>query len=318
MKRLAMAVLVGILSSAALCAYAIGQTEAPVSPNTVQDLLIKSEVETAVSMLQAIQAKHRQGEMTLKKAKELGAELLRELRYGADGYFWADTTEGVNVVLYSRKDVEGRKRLDDRDVNGKYYIKEFIAKAIAGGGYVEYWFPKKGQTTAQPKRSYVLLFEPFGWVVGSGYYCPVAADEAKSSALSRALAQVKLFAGLTDTERDALRSAAALRHVKAGERIIEQETTLDRMFIILDGQAEVRVNGKHIVTLSGQSLVGELEFLDALPASADVLVLQETDVIEINHAALTGLMEKQPRLGYVLMTEFAEIEAQRLRAMNMK
>ena len=68
-----------------------------------QDLLIKSEVETAVSMLQAIYTKHQQGAMTLEKAKELGADLLRELRYGTDGYFWADTLEGVNVVLYGRK-----------------------------------------------------------------------------------------------------------------------------------------------------------------------------------------------------------------------
>jgi len=47
-----------------------------------QDLLIKSEVETAVSMLQAIFTKYQQGEMTLEEAKKLGADLLRELRYG--------------------------------------------------------------------------------------------------------------------------------------------------------------------------------------------------------------------------------------------
>jgi len=135
-----------------------------------QDVLIKSQVETAVSMLQAIYAKQQKGAMTLDKARELGADLLRELRYGTDGYFWVDTTEGVNVVLYGRKDVEGRNRLEDKDSRGTSYIKEFLAKAKAGGGYVNYWFTKKGQTTELPKRSYVLLFEPFGWVIGTGYY----------------------------------------------------------------------------------------------------------------------------------------------------
>lgn len=138
--------------------------------NKCQDSLIKSHVEMAVSMLQAIFTKHQKGEMTLEQAKMLGADLLRELRYGADGYFWADTTEGVNVVLYGRKDVEGRNRLDDRDQKGTFYIKEFLTKGQAGGGYVEYWFPKMGKTVPQAKRSYVLLFKPFGWVVGSGYY----------------------------------------------------------------------------------------------------------------------------------------------------
>ena len=169
MKRGIVKVLAGLLSSAVVCLSAPAEAEKPANA-AAQDLLIKSEVETAVSMLQAISAKQQKGEMTLEKAKELGADLLRELKYGTEGYFWADTTEGVNVALYGRKDVEGRNRLEDKDANGVFYVKEFLAKAKTGGGYVEYSFTKKGEKTALPKRSYVLAFEPFGWVVGSGYY----------------------------------------------------------------------------------------------------------------------------------------------------
>jgi len=134
------------------------------------DLLIKSEVETAVSMLKAIDARRLTGDINLDEAKETGAFLLRELRYGEDGYFWADTKEGVNVVLYGRKDVEGRNRLEDKDPNGIYYVKEFIKLGEAGGEYLDYSFTKLGEPEPQTKRSYVMLFEPFGWVVGSGYY----------------------------------------------------------------------------------------------------------------------------------------------------
>ncbi len=116
-----------------------------------EDLLIKSEVETAISMLQAVHNKQARGEMDAGQAKKLGADLLRELRYGTDGYFWADTTEGVNVVLYGRKDVEGRSRLEDRDSNGTFYIKEMIAKAKAGGGYADYLFPKMGEAAPRKK-----------------------------------------------------------------------------------------------------------------------------------------------------------------------
>ena len=169
MKRILMTACVVLLGAAVFCVSAFAQMERP-DNSTAQDLLVKSQVETAVSMLQAIFTKHQQGAMTLQKAKELGADLLRELKYGTDGYFWADTTKGVNVVLYGRKDVEGRNRLKDKDQNGKFYVKEFMAKGKAGGGYVDYFFSKKGEATVQPKRSYVLLFKPFGWVVGSGYY----------------------------------------------------------------------------------------------------------------------------------------------------
>ena len=141
---------------------------------SAQDLLIKSEVETAISMLQTISSKQQRGELTLEQAKQLGADLLRGLRYGKDGYFWADTTEGVNVVLYGRKDVEGKNRLASKDVKGTPFVSDFIAKAKSGGGFVSYWFPKLNQTTPLPKRSYVQLFTPFGWVVGTGYYLPTA------------------------------------------------------------------------------------------------------------------------------------------------
>ncbi len=169
MNKLLMTALLVLLGLTAVCVTTFAENNRPAN-SAAQDLLIKSEVETAVSMLQGIYAMHQKGEMTLVKAKMLGADLLRNLTYGEDGYFWADTAEGVNVVLYGRKDVELRNRLEDKDAKGTFYVKEFLAKGKAGGGFVEYWFPKKGETVPQPKRSYVLLFKPFGWVVGSGYY----------------------------------------------------------------------------------------------------------------------------------------------------
>ena len=61
-----------------------------------------------------------------------------------------------------------------------------------------------------------------------------------------------------------------------------------------------------------------VEFLDGLSASADVVLKNETHLIELDYKALTALMEKQPRLGYVIMGELARIEARRLRNMNPK
>lgn len=151
-----------------LCLAGLAQAAEP--DQASQDALIKSQVETAVSMLDALYAKHQAGEMSLGAAKELGADLLRQLRYGPEGYFWADTLEGVNVVLYGRADVEGKNRIDAQDVKGGYFVQDLQAAALAGGGYVEYWFPKKGESQARPKRSYGLLCKPFGWVVGTGYY----------------------------------------------------------------------------------------------------------------------------------------------------
>lgn len=136
--------------------------------------------------------------------------------------------------------------------------------------------------------------------------------------LPKAIAAVKLFANLTQEERQEIESAAMLRHARAGERIIEQGKRSGRMFITLGGRADIRLDGRHLKTISGQSLFGEIEFLDGLPASADVTLLEETDLIELPHDKLNALMEKSPHLGYAIIREIAGIEAQRLRHSNRK
>jgi methyl-accepting chemotaxis protein len=167
MKRILVVMFLVFLGTTTLIPTAFSQQKAEKSP---WDLVIKSEIETAMSMLQTVYTKHQKGEMTLEQAKKHGADLLRGLRYGPGLYFWADTTEGVNVVLYGQKNVEGTNRLQYKDSKGKLLVRDLIVKAKAGGGYEDYWFPKEGQQAPLPKRGYVQLFEPFGWVVGTGYY----------------------------------------------------------------------------------------------------------------------------------------------------
>jgi methyl-accepting chemotaxis protein len=74
------------------------------------------------------------------------------------------------VVLLGR-DAEGKNRYNAVDNKNNAFVKDFIKNGSApGGGYTDYWFVKKDGGEPMPKRSYTLLFEPFGWVVGTGNY----------------------------------------------------------------------------------------------------------------------------------------------------
>ena len=131
---------------------------------------IKNQVENAISLLNAVYAGYERGEYSLDKAKEMGADLLRELRYGDGGYFWADTYEGVNVVLLGN-DTEGTNRMNAKDTEGNSYMQDIIsAGKNPDGGYADYVFPKAGETEPSPKRAYSKAFEPFEWVIGTGNY----------------------------------------------------------------------------------------------------------------------------------------------------
>ncbi|MBS2098385.1 methyl-accepting chemotaxis protein [Carboxylicivirga linearis] len=131
---------------------------------------IKSQVQTVYTMLEGIYQLAEQDSITYKEAEALAAHTLRGMRYGKDGYFWADTKEGVNVVLLGKKDAEGKSRWDAKDAKGKYFIREIIQSGLSGDGYTEYWFPKAGTDIPLPKRSYTTYFEPFNWVIGTGNY----------------------------------------------------------------------------------------------------------------------------------------------------
>lgn len=140
------------------------------SERTSYDDLIKEQVDSVISLCQTIYDQQQAGVYTEAEAKKLAADLIRELRYGDNGYFWVDTYDGTNVVLLGNA-TEGTNRYDAVDANGYAMIKDIIsAGQQEDGGYVDYVYPKEGETEPSPKRSYSKAFEPYGWVIGTGNY----------------------------------------------------------------------------------------------------------------------------------------------------
>ncbi len=135
------------------------------------DTSLKDQTSTAITILQTVYQGVEAGEYTLSEAKVLGAKLLRNIRFGDDGYFWADTYAGDNIVLLGKADVEGKNRLNSKDSNGFPLVQKIIENGRkSGGGYTDYTFPRPGKEEPMPKRAFSQAFEPFGWVIGTGNY----------------------------------------------------------------------------------------------------------------------------------------------------
>ncbi|PRR81416.1 methyl-accepting chemotaxis protein [Clostridium vincentii] len=131
---------------------------------------INYQVQNALSMLDGVNKRFENGEITIEEAKKQGADQLRGLKFGKDGYFWADTENGVNIVLNGTA-TEGTNRFESKDANGKFLIKEIISQGMnENGGFSDYAFPKKGETIPLPKRSFSQEFKPFNWIIGTGNY----------------------------------------------------------------------------------------------------------------------------------------------------
>jgi methyl-accepting chemotaxis protein len=152
----------------------------------------RTEVETAVSLLAAVQKAEAKRGTAPDAIKKIAADVLREIRYDKEGYFWADDAKGNNIVLLGNA-TEGTNRYEAKDTKGFQYMQGIIKNGLAGGGYTDYWFTKAGGKEPLPKRSYSLAFEPFGWIIGTGNYVD---DIDKTVAAERVKMQNQLRAQL--------------------------------------------------------------------------------------------------------------------------
>ncbi len=131
---------------------------------------IQQQVQQVISLIDVYKAQIDAGVYTKEEGMKLAADMVRELRYGTDGYFWIDLSDGTNVVLLGNE-TEGTNRLNAKDINGFEMVKDFIQGAVSQGSYFsDYAYPKEGGTEPLPKRAYTQYYEPFDWVVGTGNY----------------------------------------------------------------------------------------------------------------------------------------------------
>lgn len=141
------------------------------------DKNIREQVQQVISLLDCYKAEIDAGVYTKEEGMKRAADKVRNLRYGEDGYFWVDQSDGTNVVLLGN-DIEGTNRLDTKDVTGYEMVRYFIQTAVKEGScYSDYWYPKEGKTDPMPKRAYTQYYEPFDWVVGTGNYTDYIDDQ---------------------------------------------------------------------------------------------------------------------------------------------
>lgn len=126
--------------------------------------------------------------------KQEAIALLKQLKYGKDGYYFGYDGSSVRVFSGSDSARIGDSFRDYKDVNGVFLINELVKQGQAGGGFVTYHFPRLGQgDTAYPKLSYAIWFEKWNLMLGTGFYIDNI-DDAVASA--RALADEHISATL--------------------------------------------------------------------------------------------------------------------------
>lgn len=91
-----------------------------------------------------------------------------------------------------------------------------------------------------------------------------------TSILNVAINTAPLFSGLTEKQREDLRGMLSIEKFNAGDFIVHEGDVADKVYIILEGDAEVLQNDQYLATLDVYDTIGDLALIDHQHRSADV------------------------------------------------
>jgi len=100
---------------------------------------------------------------------------------------------------------------------------------------------------------------------------------------------------------------------RAGDQVLKQGNVAHNMFVVLEGELEVRVKDKAVARLERGDLLGEVAFLLDIPRSADVYAITDgTTVLSLSETTVREHIEEDPKVAAQMMLNIAKILCQKL------
>lgn len=119
------------------------------------------------------------------------------------------------------------------------------------------------------------------------------------------LAETPLFSALS--KRDLQRLAKASNEVErpAGSVLVDQGDAGREAFVLVEGAATVKRNGRKVGTLGPGDAIGELSLLDHGPRTATVTADTDVTLLVLSAREFSGVLEEVPGLAHKLLAQLA-------------
>ncbi|MCG3720984.1 methyl-accepting chemotaxis protein [Vibrio cincinnatiensis] len=122
---------------------------------------LKSYLEIAESAIEPL----RKQQASLEEVMTI----LREIRFGSDGYIFGYDSKGTRLLLGQSRAGLGENFINMTDTQGNYLIRDLINNAKKNQFSI-YYFPKPGESQPLPKLSYSVYLPQWDLTIGTGFY----------------------------------------------------------------------------------------------------------------------------------------------------
>ena len=190
--RLLVAGLVVLIGLALIAAYTLMQTRDDAL--AAHSDRIRNLVEVSRGIVANYQKLEADKKLTREEAQQQAKEALRSLRFGGDDYFFLYDFDGRALMVAGSPKLEGQILLGKTDAKGFKLWDTMVERGKSGKGYLDYLFPRAGQTEPKPKRGYVIGIPEWQWIVGTGVYVDDVDEAVKKGALSYGLMSLLVLA----------------------------------------------------------------------------------------------------------------------------
>ena len=118
---------------------------------------------------------------------------------------------------------------------------------------------------------------------------------------------------LTPNDWTLIADKAARMQFKQGAFIVQKGKRTQGVYLLLKGSAKVQIPLQSPPAIGPGQVCGEISFLDDLPATADVVALEDVEAYYVERGTLQSLFELFPHLGSRFYHSLASSLSRRLR-----
>lgn len=130
-------------------------------------------VETAYNLMVYYNDKAEKGEMNSDKARHYAIETIKQATMDPNGYFWIINTYPKGVMHPVQPKWENLDLSNQTDPTGKKIFVEMVKlMREKGEGFYDYFWekPYTNENKLYEKVSFIKLYKPWDWIVGTGVY----------------------------------------------------------------------------------------------------------------------------------------------------